>query len=416
MSFFNTKSSFRSVIFLSGGTAFSQAFPLAMMPILTRLYTPEDFGLAALFLAISSLLIPLSTARYEIAIMLAETDLEVHEIASLSLLVLIAFALLLICIITLFGGFIAEVLNNKEILPWLYALPLYVILCGINNIAKYLNNQKGIYKRIAYSSIILSSMNSSTQTLFGVFSKWSGGLIIGRYFSMMFSSIFLLIPWLKEKRYSRPSSKKLAEIAKKYKQYPTHSLAGAVFNSASKNMLNFYLSAVYSSTTLGFYYLAHKVLGYPSSMVGGAISRVFFKDSVSEKKSTGAAAVVFKKYLIAVLFFSVLVYLPLFFLVEDIFKFIFGDSWRVAGSYAKILIPLFAARFIVSSVSSIDSTMMRQSAYMVFNLIMFVVNVGIFLLFFRSEIELLLGVISGVNSALYLFYLLYLWLLSKNAV
>ena len=45
----------RNVLTLMTGTTIAQAIPIAINPILTRLYTPEDFGVFALFIAITSI-------------------------------------------------------------------------------------------------------------------------------------------------------------------------------------------------------------------------------------------------------------------------------------------------------------------------------------------------------------------------
>jgi hypothetical protein len=70
----------RSVAVLASGTAISQAIPIAAMPVLTRLYTPEEFGTVVLYLALASLLGVVATARYELAIPLPHDDIEAGEI------------------------------------------------------------------------------------------------------------------------------------------------------------------------------------------------------------------------------------------------------------------------------------------------------------------------------------------------
>jgi len=64
-----SKSDFKkNVLTLMAGTTIAQAIPIAISPILTRLYTPEEFGLFALFLAIVSIFGVVATMRYEMAI------------------------------------------------------------------------------------------------------------------------------------------------------------------------------------------------------------------------------------------------------------------------------------------------------------------------------------------------------------
>ena len=66
------------------GTGLAQAIPIAISPILTRLYTPEEFGIFALYIAITAILTILVTGRYELAIMLPKEDEDAVNILSIS--------------------------------------------------------------------------------------------------------------------------------------------------------------------------------------------------------------------------------------------------------------------------------------------------------------------------------------------
>ena len=74
----------RNVITLMTGTAFAQALPIAVSPILTRLYTPAEFGVFAMYMAIASILGVLVTGRYELAILIPKQDRDAIHIAALS--------------------------------------------------------------------------------------------------------------------------------------------------------------------------------------------------------------------------------------------------------------------------------------------------------------------------------------------
>ena len=74
----------KNVITLITGTALAQAVPIAITPILTRLYTPEDFGVFAVYMALSSILVVLVTGRYELAIVVPQKDEDAINIVALS--------------------------------------------------------------------------------------------------------------------------------------------------------------------------------------------------------------------------------------------------------------------------------------------------------------------------------------------
>lgn len=79
------KSSFnKNVLTLATGVSIGQAIPLLISPILTRIYSPEDFGILALFLSIATLISVISSGRYEQAIMLPDTDEEAMHLTVIS--------------------------------------------------------------------------------------------------------------------------------------------------------------------------------------------------------------------------------------------------------------------------------------------------------------------------------------------
>lgn len=77
----------RNVLTLMTGTTIAQAIPIAISPILTRIYTPEDFGVFALYMAIASIVAVVATGRYEMAIMLPKKDSDAINIVALSILI-----------------------------------------------------------------------------------------------------------------------------------------------------------------------------------------------------------------------------------------------------------------------------------------------------------------------------------------
>ena len=51
----------RNVLTLMTGTTIAQAIPIAISPILTRIYSSEDFGMSALYMSIASILSVVAT-------------------------------------------------------------------------------------------------------------------------------------------------------------------------------------------------------------------------------------------------------------------------------------------------------------------------------------------------------------------
>ena len=163
---------------------------------------------------------------------------------------------------------------------------------------------------------------------------------------------------------SKISKKKILQVAKRYKEFPKFSIAGALANKATGNLTNILISIFYNVSTLGFYSLVQRVLGVPSVLIGNSIGQVFFEEASKEKQLTGKAVKVFKSTVKKLFIIGAPSFGILFFIVEDLFAFVFGEEWRVAGGYARIMIPVFFIGFIVSTVSIVDSIFEKLFFYL----------------------------------------------------
>ena len=100
-----TQSKFvRSVILVAGGTAGAQAIAMAFMPFITRLYSPEIFGLLGAFIAITAVVSPIAALAYPVAIVLPESDDEAKSLAKLSILIALIIASILALFLFLMGS------------------------------------------------------------------------------------------------------------------------------------------------------------------------------------------------------------------------------------------------------------------------------------------------------------------------
>jgi len=366
----------RNVLTLMTGTTIAQAIPIAISPILTRIYTPKDFGVFSLFIAITSIFGSIANGRYELAIMLPKKDEDAINIFALGFIITIAISLFLLLLVILFQDNFVEILKNKEIGGWLYFVPVAVFFTGLFNVLNYFNNRRKNYKDIANATILKSIVLSIVQLSIGFMKQGVSGLISGQLLSQFAANTKLLKNILKDKALiSKISKVKIIALAKRYKDFPKYSMWAGLANTSSTNFTNILISSFYSVSTLGFYSLVQRILGMPSSLMGGAIGQVFFQQATKEKQETGSATVSFNNTLKKLIVIGLPVFTLLYFTVEDLFAFIFGEEWRVAGTYAKILIPLFAIRFVIAPLTVMNIIFKKNHIGMYWQFSMLAVNI-----------------------------------------
>jgi O-antigen/teichoic acid export membrane protein len=125
----------RGVSVLVGGTVGAQVIMVLAAPVLTRLYTPQDFGLLAVFAALLSIVVVVASLRYELAIPLPHDDREAAALLVLSLLIVFAVAALSAIPILLYRHAITGLLNMPRLADYLYLVPMGTLVAAIGRSA-----------------------------------------------------------------------------------------------------------------------------------------------------------------------------------------------------------------------------------------------------------------------------------------
>ena len=181
----------QNVLTLMTGSTLSQAIPIAVSPILTRLYKPEDFGLYAIFVAIITIIGTIASGRYELAIILPKKEEDAINIFGLGILITIFMTVLTAILVFVFNDSIVYLLNNQEMKYWLYLMPVSVFLAGCHNQLIYFNNRFKNFKELSNTLILKSSISAVVQLSCGFIRRGAVGLISGQIFSQLVADISL---------------------------------------------------------------------------------------------------------------------------------------------------------------------------------------------------------------------------------
>ena len=398
----------RNVLTLMTGTTIAQAIPVAISPILTRIYTPEDFGVFALFIAISTIFGSIANGRYELAIMLPKKDEDAINIFALGFIITSAISILLLVFVLMFNKHFTTLLNNNEIGIWLYFIPIAVFFIGLFNILNYFNNRRKNYKDLRNATVIKSIVLAIVQLSIGLLKQGASGLISGQIVSQFFANTRLLKNIISDKLLiSKISKVKMIALAKRYKNFPKFSMWAGLANTLSTQLINILITLFYSISTLGFYSLVQRVLILPSSLIGGSIGQVFFQEATKEKQQTGTVTHSFNATLKKLIIIGIIPFGILYFTVEELFAFIFGEEWRIAGVYAGIMMPLFYIRFFVSPLTIMNIIFPKNHIGLYWQIGLLILHTIILVIssILSFSFEIYLYIMTGIISLYYLFIL-----------
>lgn len=341
----------KNVITLITGTGVAQLIPIIATPFLTRFYTPSEFGIFAIFIAVSSILAVIATGRYELAIIVPKSDGVAFILLLLAITLTSFFSLALLAVFYAFEATLRHWLISEVI----FLVPLGVVLIGSYQSLNYWFNRKAKYNQMAVSRISQSVSGSSAQLLFGMLSTGSLGLIVGQLVGQVISlcylskKVFNLGPKALDKK---KCLFKIYCVAKKFADFPKFLIAAHCFNTASAQAPLLLINFFFTSTASGLFMLTQRVLMAPVGLIASAIGDVFRQEASLKYAIDKECKLIYLTTLKKLIVIGAVPFTVLFFFAEELFAIVFGEEWAEAGYYAKILTPMFFMQFIASPLSS----------------------------------------------------------------
>ena len=406
----------RNVLTLMTGTTIAQAIPIAISPILTRIYTPEDFGVFALYIALVNFIAIIVTARYELAIVLPKEDENAVNILALSLIIVVGIVVFITIIILLFKDKLLLFLDIKSIGNFIYLIPFSILVAGLNQSFNYWANRKQYFTTMSSSQIFQSITIGVTQPVLGYFNIF-GGLIIGNLFGKIISGFILINKFFKNDTVQIKNINKdiILQQMKKYKDFPLinslHAFSDIIRTSGSAILI----SSFFGSAILGLYALSLRVLQVPVGIIGSALGQVLYK-KFSFMYNNNENLYLYAKRIVLILLLGALpVFGILYFIAPELFAFIFGEKWRVAGEYSRYLMPYLFMNFIISPISSIPIILNKQKEIFYISLIGNIMYLCVFLLFRNLIIDYVLIILSITQMCFYIYVIIWYFKILKNS-
>ncbi len=343
----------RNVATLASGTVIAQLLPLLASPALTRLYSPEQFGLFAIFMAFVSSFTQASTGHFEIAMMTPKRSHTARELLTIALYFSVLFAILILMGVAFFHQQVLNLLNAQELSEWVYIVPLMVIAIGLSQLLAHYANRNEHYSFIAHAALLQGITIVTVSLLLGALKVGFSGLVIAYACGSLVSFAYL---WWRHRTELlaldfRITKDKL-KIAKHYKDYPLFSGSMSIFDGLALALPTFFLAAGYPEAVVGYYALVMRILYSPLMFLSTSVGQVNLKKVVNLIHSQRSILPYLHNVTFVLMAIAGIPSLLLFFYGPQIFTFVFGKDWLIAGEYAQILAPALIIRFTASTLSS----------------------------------------------------------------
>jgi len=350
-----------NVVTLITGTTLSQIIIIAVTPILSRLYSPADYGTLALYSSIISILGVISCGRYEFAIVVPDNDEESISLLFISLILGIIVGLLILIIIIILKPLIPRWTHSPDLDNWIWLIPANIIVLSIFQALTYWNIRKNNYKLLSKRRVNQSVSTVMIQVCSSVFKLVESGLIIGYLLGQCIASITLLTQTIKilKNHISLINIKNLFKIIKKYRKFPVYDSWPSLLDNLTIAMPVLFFNHFYGSSETGQLSLTLSMLAIPSALIGTSVSQVYYQKLAATKNESLKLSTIIEETLAGLLIISICFCLIVVLLAPQLFPIIFGSSWILAGQFALILAPSISLRFAVSPLSTVFAVLDR---------------------------------------------------------
>ncbi|WP_167815496.1 lipopolysaccharide biosynthesis protein [Methanocorpusculum sp. GPch4] len=382
---------------LVSGTVVAQIVAICLTPIITRIFSPEIYGVASVFISIVSIIVVIACMRYELAILLPKDDKDAGAVFLLCLIILVCVSLFTIPIMFLCGDLITSLLGNAAVKDYLFLVPVAVFIDGLYVTLRYWNTRRKRFGTQAATQALQSISRGGLQLGLGVGGYvLPGSLIIGQIVGNTIGMTILLGQILRcdlKLIVNSFSWNNILLQLKRYKKFPLIDTWGSWLNTISSVLPIFILSVYFSSTITGLYTLGYQILSIPLGFIGASIGQVFFQRA-SIAKHSGSLPELVENMVSALTSISIVPFAIIAVTGGVLFSVIFGSEWYEAGIYAQILTVWICLVFITSPISPLTAVLEIQG---------FGLKMNIFSVICRFFSLVIGGIMNNVYIALLLF-------------
>ncbi|MBC2676734.1 lipopolysaccharide biosynthesis protein [Listeria booriae] len=331
------------------GNFIAQLFLFSISPILSRMYTAEQFGIYAFYMSLLGVLLVISTFAFEKVIPLLENS---KSIVNLCFIIAISWFLGggLLYLITGFSLF-SFAGETKPLIIWLFGIAL--LAASVQQFLTYEMMRQGKYDIISKSKIYQTFGNGSFQLGFANTSLMSVGLIAGDVVGRVLGAATAFNAYLKIGRKQKQNESILKSVQKYYK-YPLFNTPSLLLNSLALQIPTFFFMVVLGAEDTGQFSFTQKLIGVPIAVLTTTLGQVFYGHaSRLIREDSLALRALFRTTVKKVIMITAGPVLLFGLFAPTIFSTIFGAEWRLAGELARVMTPLFITQLAIIPVSQI---------------------------------------------------------------
>jgi lipopolysaccharide exporter len=329
----------RNLVVVGGATAIGQGALVLAAPVLARLYDPEAFGLLSLYAAVLSILLAVSSLRYDFAVPIAGDPVEAVHLLCLSLAIAVATSLVVAVVVFAWGSPLSTLLGAAPLAPLIWLLPIGLLVASIAQAVTSWAVYHRLFPRIGRLRATQGIGQAVCQAALGIIQVGPIGLIVGDTAGRVLGIEQLFRPLLGALRSTRLTTNALRRYARERWGFARVMTTASLLNVLSLQVPFLMIPALFDLQLSGQYFLAYRILVLPTSLVAAAVSQVFFGEASARREDPRRLHALARNTAVSLFVFSIPTYMTVLFAGPDLIQVVFGSQWTNAGLYAQIMAP-----------------------------------------------------------------------------
>jgi O-antigen/teichoic acid export membrane protein len=388
----------KAMVALMSAVAVGPILLLIAMPLLTRLYNPDEFGLLANFNALTVAVLAISSLRYEMAIPVPRSDRRSSVLLAAALGINVLTAIVSLLIVALFGKQIAGWFHAPGLYNLLFIMPAVIVCGGTYKALSFWAVRRQAFNDLARTRVTQSSGNIVVQVLGGVLGWSVYGLAAGQFFGYGLGTMRLArgLSFVRLVNLLFGNRNFSLRTLSAFSRFPRFDAPAALIEVISIQSPNLLLSTLFGPAIGGLYLLCDRALNYPLQMISQSISQVLFAQG-REGLDRRAFERSVERVSLALVALMTLPAIVLFVLGEPLFTLIFGHRWASAGTFAGLIVFGSVARMVLASIAPALIITEGQKINLVINVMLLLAKTTALLVGFAFRSPLI--AIGGVSLA-----------------
>ena len=343
----------RGVFSIVGGTAIGQIFAFALSPVLSRLYGPSEFGSFAVLSALVLTFGTIAALRLELAVPLPPSEREAQSLVAVGTVAALGFALVGTAFVGLAGARVSAAFHQPGLMPWLWIVPVSASVMSTYMLLNQLAIRHRRFASIGRRNALQSSSTVIVQ-LFAGLAGLGGGLILGLGLGQLVGAFSLTAgaglrsPAATEGR----SRGRMVAALSRYRRFPLYLGPAGLLNVLGQQLPILLVAYWYGAHVAGWLGLTQRVLALPVTLVGTAVAQVYLSEiSRAARGDSEGARRLFRRSTRLLLIVAGLLLSVLLIFGPVLFSFVFGETWRESGEFARAMALGLAGQMVGSPLS-----------------------------------------------------------------